>query len=101
MPAATSAPKTISSTTRVSGTDRSPALASCELKASFSALPELMEPASPTKKPGWRAAISSVAFVIASMRFSATFCSPRMSNSTIAVWPSAETWSAWAGSSGD
>ena len=51
-PAATSAPNTISRTSSVSGTDRSPAFASCELNALLSALPELIEPASPTKKPG-------------------------------------------------
>ena len=94
-PAATSAPKTKSSTIRVNGTDRSPACASCWLNASFSALPELIEPASPTKKPVWRPAILPVAVVIRSIRFIATSCFPRMSNSTMAVCPSAETWSGW------
>ena len=47
-PAATTAPKTISSTMSVSGIERSPALASCSLNILSSALPELIDPASPT-----------------------------------------------------
>ena len=56
-PAATIAPNTSSRMTSVSGIDRSPACASCFAKASFSAFPELIEPASPIVKPGCRAAL--------------------------------------------
>ena len=47
-PAATTAPKTSSRMSSVSGIDRSPACASCSLNILSSALPELIEPASPT-----------------------------------------------------
>ena len=48
MPAATTAPNTSTRIKSVSGIDRSPALASCELKSLSSALPVEIEPASET-----------------------------------------------------
>ncbi len=53
----------------VSGTERVPACFSWLVNASSSALPELIDPASPTKTSGWRSATAAVVCVIASMRF--------------------------------
>ena len=69
----------------VIGIDRSPAVFSWSVNILSSALPELAEPASPTKKPGWRAALTATRASIGSIFACAWSVSPFMSQVTMTV----------------
>src|SRR3954447_24559702 len=99
--AATSAPKAITSTSSVMGSDRLSAFLKSSSKTLLSALLALASPNSSMRNCGWRACAVATASSTEPTRSLAWFWSPRTSKLTSALVRSAATWPSLPAISGD
>ena len=101
MPAATSAPNTSSSSTRVMGTEVSSALRKPWPSRELMARPKLASPPSAMRKPGWRAATAATARWAGATAVAWSATGPGTWKVIRALRPSAETRAWLPAASGD